>query len=169
LLAVDAINDSFAVAVGANSAIVKTADGVTWSKISGPTGVAINYNCVAVKSQTEWWIGTSTGRLYYTLDGGSTWTEKAFSGSGSGVVYDIVFASDSVAYLSHTTTAPRGRILRSNDGGYSWFVLPENVGSLPLNDRVNALAACPFDVNHVVGVGLADNASDGYIVVGEGP
>jgi hypothetical protein len=169
LLAVDALNESFAVAVGGNSSIVKTEDGSTWSKVGGPTGVAINYNCVAVKSETEWWIGTSTGRLYYTLNGGSTWTEKSFSGSGAGVVYDIVFASASVAYLSHSTAAPRGRILRSNDGGYSWFVLPENVGSLPLSDRVNALAACPFDVNHVVGVGLADNGSDGYIVVGEGP
>ena len=169
LRAVDALNDTFAVAVGDNSAIIKTEDGSTWSAVDGPTGIAINYNAVAVKSTTEWWIGTSTGHLYYTVDGGETWTEKGFTGSGSGVVYDIVFASDSVAFLSHSTTTPRGRILRSNDGGYSWFVLPEGVGSLPLSDRINALAACSFDVNHIVGVGLGDDASDGYIVVGEGP
>jgi hypothetical protein len=78
-----------------------------------------------------------------------------------------VFASDSVAYLSHATATPAGRILRSYDGGYSWQIVPERAGAtLPANDQVNALVACPYDVNFIVGVGLADDGSDGYAVVG---
>jgi len=48
---------------------------------------------------------------------------KGFPGSGSGVVYDICFASDAVGYLAHATTTPAGRILRTYDGGYSWNIL----------------------------------------------
>lgn len=169
LFAVDVLNDSFAVAVGANSTIIKTEDGTTWTAITPPTGVAITYNCIAVKSTTEWWIGTSTGYLYYTTDGGVTWAIKAFTGSSAGAVEDIVFATDSVAYLSHTTAAPHGRILRSIDGGNSWIVLPESTGTLPANDKINAIVACAFDPNNVVGGGLADLSADGFIVVGAGP
>jgi hypothetical protein len=76
-------------------------------------------------------------------------------------------STDSVFYLAHQTSATKGRILRSFNGGYSWIVLPEKAGSLPLNDKVNALAACTFDPNFVVGVGLADNAADGFVVIGQ--
>lgn len=61
---------------------------------------------------------------------------------------------------------PLGRILRTYDGGYSWNVLPEGSGSMPDNDRFNAIAACTADVNFVVGVGLGGNGTDGIIVVG---
>ncbi len=78
-----------------------------------------------------------------------------------------MFATDSVAYLAHDTAVPAGRILRSYDGGYSWQIVPERAGAtLPANDQVNALVACRYDVNFVVGVGLADDGADGYAVVG---
>jgi photosystem II stability/assembly factor-like uncharacterized protein len=166
--AVDALDSSFAVAVGENSAIVKTENGSTWSVVGGPTGIGVTYHTIAVKSETEWWIGTSTGVLYVTYDGGVTWNLQTFPGSGTGVVYSIVFATSSIVYLAHQTAATKGRILRSYDGGYQWVVLPESTGTLPVNDKVNALAACTLDPNMVVGVGLADNGTDGFIVVGEG-
>jgi len=58
------------------------------------------------------------------------------------------------------------QLLRSYDGGYSWKVLPEGVGALPLADSFGALAACEQDANLVFGVGLGDNAADGIIVQG---
>jgi photosystem II stability/assembly factor-like uncharacterized protein len=104
--------------------------------------------------------------MYYTVDKGANWTLQGFPGSGAGVVYDIDFASTSVGYLAHATATPAGRILRTYDGGQSWNILPEGTGTIPANDRINALAACIYDENFVVGVGLADDASDGIIVVG---
>lgn len=166
LNAVHALSKDFAVAVGNASSIVKI-DGLSAEEIAPPTGVEVNYNCVWVKSESEWFIGTSNGKLYYTLDGGQSWSEKTFPGSGSGVVRDIQFAKDSVAYLSHSTSGSVGRILESVSGGNNWIVAPRNPGTLPANDRVTALAACPDDVNFVVGVGLADDGSDGYIVIGQ--
>lgn len=168
LLAVHGLSDSFAVAVGNNGAVVYTADGVNWTPAAAkPVGVAINLLTVWVKSESEWWVGTSNGRMYYTLDGGQTWTQRTFSGSGTGTVESIVFPTKSVGYMTHTTTTPRGRIFRTYSGGNTWVITPEeSTASMPLNDSINALAYCSSDPNFVVGVGLADDAADGFIVVG---
>ena len=167
LIDVYAISAEFAVAVGENGAIIYTANGISWSvTTSSPIGFGENFKCVLEKNESDWWVGTNGGQAFYTLDGGVTWTEKAFFGSGTGEVHDIEFTNDSVAWLSHATTAPAGRIHRSYNGGYSWNVMPEGSAALPANDQINALATCMEDANFVVGVGLGDDGSDGYVVVG---
>jgi len=168
-LAVHAPNDEFAVAVGNDGVIAKTENGSTWASLTStsPVGVGTNLTCVWLKSEKEWWVGTSTGYLYYTKNGGTTWTAKSFPGSGAGVVWDIQFPTDSVGYLSHSTATTSGKILESVDGGYSWIVAPRGVGTLPANDRLTALATCSTDPNFVVGVGLADDGSDGFVLQGE--
>ena len=105
-------------------------------------------------------------RMYRTTNEGTNWTAKGFPGSGAGVVHDIFFSSTAVGYLAHATATPAGRILRTYDGGYSWNILPEGTGTIPANDRINAVVGCIFDMNFVVGVGLADNATDGIIIKG---
>jgi hypothetical protein len=166
LMAVHALSKTMAIAGGASGAVVYTNDGVTWTAASAAPS-ADTIQAVWMKTDREWWVGTDAGELYYTTDAGATWTIKAFSGSGAGEVRDIAFSTDSVMYVSHDTATPAGRILRSYNGGYDLVVLPEGVGSIPANDQVTALAACEGDANFVVGVGLADDGSDGYIVKGK--
>jgi len=164
---VDALTEEFAVAVGDAGRIIKTENGTTWGAVEpSPVGVSVNLTSILVKDKSTWLIGTSTGNFYYTLNGGTTWTLGSFSGSGSGVVRDIVAATDSVLYMAHDTATPKGRILRSTNGGYDWVVMPEGSGVLPANDRINALATCPDNADIVIGVGLADDGSDGFIIVG---
>lgn len=154
------------VAVGANNAVVFTNDGGNvWSSVTGPNpGVVLN--TVFVKDHLQWLIGSADGKLFYTRDGGVTWVEKAFPGSGSGSVHDIKFATPSIGYMAHSTTAPKGRILRTIDGGFSWYVLPEQAGlALPQSDKIDSLAACSENPNLVFGAGLADNALDGFLVL----
>jgi photosystem II stability/assembly factor-like uncharacterized protein len=165
LLAVHALNDDFAVAVGANGAIVATENQTVWRLIDPPTGISDDFLCVWVKNKNEWWIGSDAGNVYYTLDGGATWTAKALPVTLS-AVYDLAFATESVAYLSGQTATPAGRFLRSYNGGYDWVVLPEGAAALPASDNVAALAACVHDANFAVGVGLADDAADGVFMVG---
>ena len=165
LNAIHMISDIFGVAVGDNNALVYTEDGETWAALTGPLAGA-NLNAVWCVSDTVWFIGTATGYLYYTVDKGANFTVKGFPGSGAGVVHDISFPSDAVGYLAHATVTPAGRILRSYDGGYSWNILPEGTGTIPANDRIGALASCIYDVNFIVGVGLADDGADGIIVRG---
>ena len=152
------------VAVGDNNAVVFTTNGgETWASITGPA-VGIVLNTVWMKSADEWFVGSAAGNLYYTRNAGTTWTTKAFPGSAAGQVRDIVFATPTVGYLAHDTAAAAGRILRTVDGGQSWYVLPEGTGAIPTNDRVNSLAACGEDVNIVYGGGLAGDATDGFLV-----
>jgi photosystem II stability/assembly factor-like uncharacterized protein len=173
LYRVHAISDEFAVAVGENGSVIWTENGTIWGAVpTRPVGYGVSINALFVKSELEWWVGADNGRLYYTNDKGTTWTEKTFSGSGAGEVYDIVFATDSIAYLSHATATPAGRILRSYDGGYSWNILPEGSQTIPSNDYLNRIAVCdaaPEQVaaNFFLAGGLADDASDGIMMVGQ--
>ena len=170
---VHAFSEEYVVAVGNNGAIVKTTNGDTWTSVTGPSNIGAGEHLAKVwmKSKNVWIILTVDGRIYYTLDAGTIWTQDSFPGSGSGntgsgTCYDIMFANDTVGYLAHTTAAGVGRILRTTNGGYDWVVLPEGVGSLPANDRVRAVAACRHDPDFVVGAGLGDNGTDGYLVIG---
>lgn len=167
LNAVHALTEDFAIAGGNNGAVIFTEDGSLWGAVTTrPVGANVHINCVWVKNELEWLVGTNGGQLFVTYDQGVTWTEVTFSGSGSGTVYDIAFATNSIGYMSHATAAPAGRVFRTYDGGNSWVLTPEDTGAMPAHDYVGALAACENDVNFVVGVGLADDASDGFIVVG---
>ena len=167
LLAVHGLSETFAVAVGENGSIIRTSDGSSWSTVTpSPVGFGVHLNCVWVVSENVWFVGSSAGRLYYTLNGGTTWTERAFSGSGTGTVLAIGFSTNSVGWLAHQSAATKGRILRTFDGGASWKLIPEKSGTMPANDKINALAYCTSNPNLVVGVGLADDAADGFIVAG---
>jgi len=145
-------------AVGDNNAVVYTADGgATWSSVTGPNP-GVNMTACWMQDELTWMVGDASGRLWITTDAGVTWTEKAFVGSGVGMIEDIVFVNDAVGYMAHTTAAPAGRILRTIDGGYSWYVLPEGTGNIPANLAIHALAVCT-DVNTVVGGGLVTGAA----------
>lgn len=165
LNAVHASDSLNVVAVGAANTILRTTNGGTsWSLVVGPA-VGVVLNTVWMRSALEWFVGAANGNLYYTIDGGATWSTKLFPGSAAGSVRDIVFATPSVGYLAHSTATPAGRILRTIDGGYSWYVMPEGTGSIPANDYVASLAVCR-DPNIVFGAGLGDNAVDGFLVKG---
>lgn len=161
---VHGVDQLHVVAVGASNAVVATENGgATWTAITGPA-VGVALNTVWMKTATEWLVGTAGGKLFYTVDKGVSWTEIPFPGSGAGAVHDIVFATPTVGYMSHATAAPRGRILRSVDGGHSWYVAPESGVAMIANDRINELATC--DPNVIWGGGLADNGTDGFAVKG---
>lgn len=158
------IDDQHVVMVGASNAVVVTHDGgTTWASKTGPA-VGVSLTAVWMVTKDIYWIGTAGGRLYYTLNDGQTWTEKGFTGNGAGTVQDIVFATRSVGFMSHSTATPAGRIFRTTDGGASWYLLPEasTASSIPANDHIYSLAPC--NQNTVYGGGLADNAVDGFAV-----
>ena len=160
-----AFDESNVLAVGNNNAVLFTTDGgATWSSVTGPA-VGVNLNACWMKSAIEWFVASAAGVLYYTRNSGGSWATKGFPGSGAGAVHDIQFATGAVGYMAHATAAGVGRILRTLDGGFSWYVLPEQAGfSLPDNDRINAIAACSEDPNVAFGGGLGANATDGILI-----
>lgn len=166
LQAIHALDDNTIAAVGTGGGIVATSNGQSFQEITSPVGVGVILTTVWIKEAKEWWIGGDDGNLRFTEDEGVVWTTKAFNGSGAGTVEGVAFSGSSIGYLSHTNATPAGRLLRTYDGGQSWIVLPETSGNLPANDQINAIAACVDNVNFLVGVGLGDNATDGFWVTG---
>lgn len=166
LNAVHALNESFAVAVGLNGTVIYTENQTLWAAPNAvPVGIGIHLMSVWVKSELEWWVGTDDGRVFITYNKGETWEVNAFPGSGTGIVWDIAFSTASVVYIAHETAADLGRVLRSYNGGNSWMVVPEGTTAMPANDRIVAIAACVYDANEVIGVGLSDLTADGFVVV----
>jgi hypothetical protein len=169
LKAVHAYDSQNVVAVGeANAMLVSRNGGDTWAAVTGPA-VGDDLNCVWMRGIDEWFVGTDAGELYYTRDGGLSWTEKAFPGSGAGTIKDIKFSSPTVGWMAHNTATPNGRILRTIDGGYSWYVAPEGNTSIPTNGGISSLAACENNVNLIYGGGLAVAGSgeqDGILIKG---
>jgi len=162
---VDAIDSQNVVAVGNSNAVVFTDNGGdTWQAVTGPA-VGVALTAVAMISPSHWLVGDANGDLWYTLDSGLNWTERALPGTPTRID-DIKMVDDTVGYISIRQAAPAGKILRSMDGGQTWYVLPEKTtsGAIPANDRINEVAVCKDNVNVVFGGGLSDTTTDGIIV-----
>jgi photosystem II stability/assembly factor-like uncharacterized protein len=160
------------VAVGAGMTVVKSANrGETWATTTTAPSATGNGTAVSVLDQHRVWVGTSSGRLAYTLDGGETWTEKTFSGSGAGTVYDIVFPTDDVGYVSHSTATPTARVFATWDGGADWSNASPRILNTPTANRFNRLAT-PRNVdsttasNTVAVAGLSGGGTDGILLQG---
>lgn len=168
LLDIHGINTKELVAVGNNNALILTRNGGdTWSLIVGPN-VGVALNTIWMKSADVWLVGDAGGQLWWTENAGTDWTEKTFPGSGTGSVRDLNFSNNTVGYMAHDLAAgPSGRILRTIDGGYSWFLASSIVNlTIPDNDRINSVVGCEEDVNVYFGGGLGDNGTDGILVKG---
>ena len=170
LSAVHAYDENNVIVAGAAGRMAVTRNGGdTWANVPEATIAigAVEITCVWMRSRDVWFAGTIQGNLWYTLDGGENWTLKPFPGSAAGIVYDIVFATPTVGYLAHSVAGPAGRILRTINGGQSWYVLPEGPGAIPANDYIAALAAVKECPNVVYGGGLsAAGVPDGFFVKG---
>ena len=168
LAAVHALDDQFAVAVGATDTIVYTENRTSWQAATA-TGGGNGLTAVWIKTEDEWFVTDDAGNVWYTLDQGQSWTESPASGDvpgGATALHDIQFATQSIGYVAGNLSDV-ARIWRTFDGGNSWVILPEGVGSMPTARDFNAIAACQEDANFVVGVGEGAVADDGIIVFGE--
>lgn len=166
LLAVHAISEEFAVAVGEDGVIVTISNDLATRLASSPVGIGVDILTVRVKSENEWFIGTDAGTFFRTLDSGVTWTNDSAKLSGTKTaVTSIRMSSASVMYVSGTVGG-NGAIWVSVNGGYTFERQKQGTGIIPLGDVIDALAVCESDVDFVVGVGLANNGTDGFIVIG---
>lgn len=165
--------DETIVAVGASMAIVKSVNrGLTFAITTTAPVAASSASAVAVLGQLRYWVGTLSGRVFYTINGGETWVETTFSGSGSGTVRDIVFATDDVGYFSHDTSVPTGRIFATWNGGADWTLAAPRILNLPTINRATRLGV-PRDVdsgvaaNNLAVGGLSGGGTDGVLLLAQ--
>lgn len=163
---VHGIDDQHVVAVGASNAVVITHDGgETWASKTGPA-VGVVLNRVWMRTKDEFWIAAADGSLYYTLDGGDSWSTSGFSGSGSGNTHAITFFNRLVGLMAHTTSGNVGRAFKTINGGKTWALLPEKTGTsaVPSHRTVERIVMC--DQNTFYGAGLSSSGSDGFALKG---
>ncbi len=145
-------------AVGATDDVIRTIDGgVSWSAVTDVASGA-TLNTVFTLDAQRAWVGTANGRLYYTTDGGTTWTRRSFSGDAVGAVKDIKFYSDLVGFMTHDTAAPVGRIFTTMDGGYTWELITTTT-----NSGLNSLAV--IDENNFFVAGEVNSGTAALIKV----
>jgi photosystem II stability/assembly factor-like uncharacterized protein len=165
LQAVHAYDRNNVLAVGVSNAVVFTDNGGdTWQAVTGPA-VGVTLNTCWMLTATYWMVGDAGGDLWYTPDAGQTWVQVAVPGTPTAIT-DIKFVDDTVGYLAITVAGPAGKILRTMDGGASWYILPEKTasGTIPANDQINSLAPCPENHNVLYAGGLSDASTDGILL-----
>jgi hypothetical protein len=161
------------VAVG-QSGVVRASQngGITWTTVTVVTGTP-NLNGVQVLSAKRWWVVTAAGTAFYTEDGGTTWTAKAFAGSGAGVCRDIVFVTQEVGYILHDASSTAWLVC-TVDGGNTWSRDGARLMNWPVFERGNRAVVPtggPDDVNvNTIGIaGLYGVGGDGVIQLGVAP
>jgi hypothetical protein len=83
------------VAVGGSNAVLWSEnDGRSFSLVTGPA-VGVNLTSVWCISKNIWMVGTGGGKLYYTLNNGTTWAEIGLP-SVATVINDIHFENEVV-------------------------------------------------------------------------
>lgn len=112
--------------------------GATWEVLADPTSDG-ELSALAVLDERRWWLGTDSGELYYTLNGGATWTAVALSDAGDGVK-DILFVTDEVGYIL-VDGAARTRLMATWNGGATWTASAPRVTGLPVLPTLTRLAA----------------------------
>lgn len=146
LFAVHFADSKVGFAGGASDVMLKTIDGgVSWSAVT-VIGASSTVCAIFALDAQRCWVGTLSGRLYYTNDAGVTWTRQRFSGDTAGRVHDIKFVNDLIGFMIHDTAAPVGRMFVTMDGGYSWELVTTTT-----NAGLNALAV--LDENNFYAAG----------------
>jgi photosystem II stability/assembly factor-like uncharacterized protein len=96
-------------------------EGVTWTEVHIGGGTdghgAVKGGTLFAIDQYHIWFATAGGFIYFSADGGETWTAQDSAGIGAGDYYHIEFMPDG---LHGYAGKAAGIIAKTSDGGTSW-------------------------------------------------
>lgn len=149
---------------GSNAVLVSTNGGNSFSLLTGPA-VGVNLTAVWCMSETIWFVGTGTGLLYYTIDGGTTWTAISLGVTGVTVINDIRFQDSVVGYIA-AEVAGVASVFRTTDSGNTWQ--NTNPAITGLNATwVRANFVYPCGRNRVLAGGRKTVGGDGFAAIAQ--
>lgn len=158
------------VAVGAAGTVIKSINrGATWSSVTvAPTTSLLQ--ALSVLDKIRYWVGSVNGYIWYTLDGGKSWTRKAFSGEGTGQVFDLLFVTEEIGYMLHGNATPTARLFTTLDGGVVWANSTWRIIGWPTFNYAKRIAAptssdSAVNVNNVAIAGIT-STNDGVLLLG---
>lgn len=145
---------------GSNAVLVSNNDGNSFSLVTGPA-VGVNLTAVWCLSTKIWFVGTGTGRLFYTLNGGTSWTEQSL---GASVINDIRFESNGIVGYIAAEVGGVATIYRTTDGGNTWSSDAPDLDGLPTT-WVRANFVYPCYLNTVLTGGRKTVGGDGFAAI----
>jgi photosystem II stability/assembly factor-like uncharacterized protein len=129
---------------------VSVDEGMTWT-VGTNTGTGDSIYCCTMFDSRHAWVGTSTGRLFYSNDGCATWQERTgWPGCGTGQIRVLKWANRHVGYMVLNIGGVGHALLKTVDGGYTWAEMAR--------DSMSIWGGCVSDVSHVT---IAGNTSGG--------
>jgi photosystem II stability/assembly factor-like uncharacterized protein len=139
----------YGIAVGAADIIALSGNGGDSWTVGTATGAAVALNCAWRLSKNRIWVGTANGRLYYSNDGGVTYTRRTgWEGDGVGQVRDMFWIDEYTGFIAVNNATPVGSILRTTNGGYTWKKLTLNPST---NAGINKIWAAHQNLVYAVG------------------
>jgi photosystem II stability/assembly factor-like uncharacterized protein len=168
LFAIAGVDAQHLWAVGDRSTLVSTSDGgATWTyqkvKVAGEEGVAeelaaadpVFYDVHFIDTEHGWVVG-EFGKIFYTADGGKTWTEQNRSLLEKSGYFDPLdlpslfglFVEDGQRAIA---AGIEGHIARTNDGGTVWTYDALDVGEIKMQDPLFDLQEFPDGSGWAVG------------------
>lgn len=97
--------------------------GATWTTItsatvdsSAGTTTTTRFNAIETLDDKNWFLASSGALLYRTTNGGATWSEIKFGGSGDGIITDVVFPTREVGWIGQNAQG-YGQLWTTIDGG----------------------------------------------------
>jgi len=155
-----------------NTILVSTNRGATFGLATDtPDGVTANLQAVCVISNRKWFVGSAAGGLYYTLNGGKTWTLNPYAYSLTGQITDIVAVNEDVIFFGHASSTPTATLFSTWNGGRDWAYDRPRIVNWPVFDVPNRLAIpqaadVSIAANNVAVAGLGGNGTDGILLLG---
>lgn len=147
-------------AAGNSGVMLKSTNGgQSWQDITEVSTVASNLLKIIVPPDRpkEVYVGAANGKIYRSINEGSTFSAIVFDGDGIGSVDDIDFCGpcgSNVMFILHNDAGPRARILRDLSGGAGGAdveVVMTQTAVIGAGIDLNALACC--SVNEVLAGG----------------
>jgi hypothetical protein len=130
LRGIHAVGNGVAWASGAHGTILRTEDsGFVWQRCPTPRGAeALDFRSIwAWDAQTAVVMSSGPGkqsRVYKTTDGGSHWKLLFTNTQDDGFFDALAFSDDKNGYILGDPTNGRLVVLRTEDGGQKWVMVP---------------------------------------------
>lgn len=141
---------------------------ISFSSITGPSALTgVDLTACWIWNATNFMVGGANGELWFTVDGGSSWTQRTLPSMPTGTISrinDIQFAPDApFAGAMAVQTATRGYVLRTLDGGRSWQYSAPAITQISgiTVEKYNAVALC--GANAILAGGLKASSTDGAL------
>lgn len=154
LYSVKAIDQNVAWASGGSGTgtapvVIRTTDGgATWVNVTGNLAGQDLY-CITALDGIRAWVGTGSGKIFATTNGGATWSEQTYPGTQSPFINGVWMFSDGTGYAQGDPPGTgRFVVLKTTNFGTTWAHLANEPTGGASEAGWNNSFWCT-DVNHI--------------------